>query len=179
MAEPFIGEIIAFCGTFAPQGYQLCGGQLVSIAEYDALYNLIGTTYGGDGETTFGLPNLFGRVPLHTGQGPSLPNFVMGQMAGAENVTINSQTMPGHNHIAQVSQTADTAIPGSNLYLANEVTNPPQAAFAYGPPTNNNTVQLAPNSVSLTGFGLAHENRQPFLAIIYCIAMYGVYPTQN
>jgi microcystin-dependent protein len=178
MAEPYIGEIIAFGGNFPPRNYMLCAGQLVSIAEYDALFNLIGTTYGGDGISTFGLPNLQGRVPLHTGQGPGLPNFPIGQTAGVESVTLTVQTMAAHNHMALVAQTASASVPNQSLYLANE--GPPQAvnnAFAYGPPAN--TLKLAPNSVSNTGGNQPHGNRQPALAITYCIAMYGIYPQQG
>src|SRR3954447_19768884 len=120
MAQPYVGEIRMFAGNFAPAGWAMCAGQLMPISENDALFNLIGTTYGGDGQSTFGLPDLQGRAPLHMGQGSGLSSYVIGQNGGVESVTLTTQQMPTHNHAAQVSTNpASASSPGGN-FLANE-----------------------------------------------------------
>ena len=103
MSSPYIGQIMIFAGNFAPAGWALCHGQLMPISENDALFNLIGTTYGGDGQSTFGLPDLQGRAPLHMGQGSGLSSYVIGQNGGVESVTLTTQQIPSHNHTAQIS----------------------------------------------------------------------------
>src|SRR5512140_216933 len=116
MSTPFIGEIVMFAGNFAPRSWALCNGQLLPIAQNTALFSILGTTYGGDGRTTFALPDLRGRVPVHPGQGPGLSNYVLGEMAGTENTTLLINNMPAHNHtLNAVSDAGDTAAPAGAL----------------------------------------------------------------
>lgn len=177
MGQFYVGEIFGFSGTFAPLGSMFCHGQLVSVAENDALFSLIGTTYGGDGTTTFGLPDLRGRVPLSQGQGPGLSNYTIGQKAGSETVTLTTSQLPRHNHLVTAANQASTATPSDSSYLANEEVSS-TAAPIYGPAPGT-PVNLAPNSVSSSGGSLPHNNLQPLQVINYCIAMYGIYPQQS
>lgn len=181
MAQPFIGEIIVFGGNFAPLGYMQCAGQSVQISSNDALYYLIGTTYGGDGVTTFNMPDLRGRVAIGAGQGPGLANYVMGQAAGTETVTLTSQTMPLHNHALMASASPGAVpAPSSSTYLATQVNaNTTSTAYLYAPYNANTAVKLAVQSVSNAGGGQPHNNVQPVQAINYCISMYGVFPSQS
>jgi microcystin-dependent protein len=172
MSQPYIGEVRMFGGNFAPAGWAFCDGQLVAISENDALFNLIGTTYGGDGQETFGIPDLRGRVPLHQGNG-----FTQGQNGGVENVTVTIQQMAGHNHPAMASTNAGTSnAPGSGNILATMgpagVTSPPPYLPAGGTPQQS----LNPNSISLTGGSQPHDNIQPSLGVNYIISLYGIYP---
>lgn len=181
MSQPFIGQILTFAGTFAPVNYALCNGQLVQISQNSALYNLIGTTYGGDGINTFGLPNLQSRVPVHMGQGVGLSNYVIGQPGGSENVTLSTSQLPSHNHFVNVvtGQGGNSATPASNVYLADEFQNGAVAANVYLPFANANQTALANNSIGQQGSSLPHDNIQPYVAITYCIALYGIYPSQS
>lgn len=167
--DPYVGEIRMFGGTFAPLGWAMCNGQLLPISDYETLYTLLGTTYGGDGQTNFGLPNLQGRVPLHLGSG-----FQMGQMAGEEQITLKGGQLPMHNHsfIAKVSAgTADT--PVGNLVAA--VTAPAEAYNA-APATS----ALAPASISPDGGGgQPHDNMQPYQCVSFIIALNGIWPSQG
>ena len=167
MADPYIGEIRMFGGNFAPQGWAFCDGQLMAIAENDALYALIGTTYGGDGEETFGLPDLRGRVPLHQGNG-----FPLAQAAGVESVTLTTQQLPIHNHAFLGSQD-----PGAT-------TNPPSnvvASIPVGSVYIQDQPSAAMNQQSLMPMGGSqpHDNMQPYLCISFIISLFGVYPPQN
>src|SRR5258708_7948773 len=130
MSQPFVGEVRCVGFSFAPAGWAFCNGQLVPISENDTLFNLIGTTYGGDGQSTFGLPNLQGRVPLHMGQGGGLSNYVIGQASGTESVTLITQQIPQHNHLVQVSSPnagANASTPAGNVVVADEFQNSGQA----------------------------------------------------
>lgn len=177
--DNYIGEIRIFAGNFAPDGWLDCNGQVLPINQYDTLFNLIGTTYGGDGQTTFALPNLQSRVVVGQGQGPGLSNYVLGQTAGTENVTLTTPQMPSHNHVLQGTVRAITG--------GNAVASPNQAYFGsqggevYA--TTANTASLAPDVLSLTltaaGGSQPHTNLQPTLAIRYIIAWQGIYPSQN
>ncbi|UWZ86118.1 phage tail protein [Occallatibacter riparius] len=165
MSTPYVGEIRMFAGNFAPVGWAFCAGQLVPISENDVLFQLIGTTYGGDGQETFALPNLQSRVPMHQGSG-----FVLGQAAGSENVTLTSQQMPVHGHTATATTGGNTAgQPGGN-YLA-------QGADIY----ETNTAGNAAMSPSLTtaGGSQPHSNIQPFLCVNFIISLYGIFPSQS
>jgi microcystin-dependent protein len=165
MSAPYVGEIRMFAGNFAPVGWSLCQGQLVPISENDTLFNLIGTTYGGDGQSTFALPNLQSRVPVHVGSG-----FVLGQAAGSENVTLTTSQIPIHSHTAFVTTNANTAaLPGGN-FLA-------QGADIY----ELNTPGNAAMSPALTpaGGSQPHSNLQPFLCVNFIISLYGVFPSQS
>jgi microcystin-dependent protein len=169
---PFLGEIRMFGGNFAPAGWQFCHGQLLSIAENDTLFNLIGTTYGGDGESTFALPNLQSRVPIHQGQGPGLGSYTIGEMAGVETVTLTTQQIPVHNHAWLAS-----AGPGTSNSPQNNVLASPPVAKLYraGAPSD----PMSPTMVQPFGGSQPHENRQPYLAISYIISMSGDFPSQT
>ena len=167
MSEPFIGSVILFAGNFAPRGWAFCNGQILSIAQNTALFSLLGTTYGGNGQTTFALPDLRGRVPLHFGQGPGLSSYALGQSAGTESVTLNLNQMPAHTH----SQPATNA--GQN-------TNRPNAAVpARGGVYAASTDGSALDPTTSAGGSQPHTNIQPYLALNYIIALEGIYPSRN
>jgi len=173
-ADPYVGEIMMFAGNFAPQGWALCDGQLLSIAQNTALFSLLGTYYGGDGQTTFALPDLRGRLPMHTGSGPGpgLSPRSLGEQGGSEAVTLISTQMPAHTHSLQVdSANGTTASPGGAL-LARD----PSGTPAYGV---NATGALSPQAIASAGGSQPHQNMPPFLAINYCISLYGVYPPRS
>ncbi|WP_372728695.1 phage tail protein [Nocardioides sp.] len=170
MSEPFIGEIRIFAGNFAPRGWAFCQGQLLSISTNDALFSLIGTTYGGDGRNTFALPELRGRLPIHQGTGPGLTPRPIGQQGGAEQVALDSTHVPQHGHGFQASTAAgSSSTPESNVVA----TAPSVTAFLQDAPTIG--------TVTTTGsFGSQpHENRMPAMAIHYIIALTGLYPSRN
>jgi microcystin-dependent protein len=180
MAQPYVGQIIMFGGNFAPAGWMTCSGQLLPISEYDTLFNLIGTTYGGDGQSTFGLPDLQGRVPIHQGQGSGLSPYIVGQNGGVEGVTLTTQTIAAHNHLAATTAKAGTTnVPGTTTLLADEGPAGITAVFTYGPYDSANQTTLLPATVGITGGNQPHENRQPVLAVTFCISLFGVYPSQN
>jgi microcystin-dependent protein len=172
MAESFIGEIRMFAGTFAPLGWAFCSGQLIAISENDTLYTLIGTTYGGDGVTTFALPNLQGRLPVHMGQGPGLTPIVIGQLGGAESVTLSPQQLPGHTHSFQASTAAGTSATPQGQVVAASAT-----VELYRESTPGTA--LAGAAVSPVGQSLPHDNVQPFLCVNFIISLYGTFPTQS
>lgn len=180
MSEPFLGEIRMFGGNFAPRGWALCQGQLLSISQYSALFALIGTNYGGDGRATFALPNLQGCLPIGQGQGPGLTNRVIGQLGGHETVTLTNPEMPIHSHTLNAStKSADsttisnTLLPGTlpqpdNFYVANDGTTPPPTMLT-----------LAAPSCGVNGSGQSHSNLMPALCITYILALQGVFPSRN
>ncbi len=167
--DPFIGEIRIFAGNFAPQGWAFCDGSILSIAQFDALFALIGTTYGGDGQSTFQLPDLRGRVPLHQGTG-----YVIGQVAGTESVTLTVQQLPQHTHPAQAATLANSVTPSGKLWSTDPNGN--IAAWATTPTANT---PLAGNAVGNAGQNLPHDNMQPYLAVSYIISLFGIFPSQN
>lgn len=171
--EPYIGQIMLFAGNFPPQGYMLCNGQTLSIAQYSALYAVLGTTYGGDGSNTFNLPNLMGRTPISSGQGPNLSYIELGQAAGEESVTLMSTQMAMHNHVLNVSTDAATSSAVANQVLAVESTG--------GTPIYTATPDTAmnPQAIGLAGGSQPHNNIQPSLVMNYCIAIEGLYPPHN
>jgi microcystin-dependent protein len=173
MSEPFLGMVATFGFSFAPRGWAFCNGQLLSIAQNTALFSLLGTTYGGDGQTTFALPNLQSRVPLHFGQGPGLSQYDLGEVTGTESVTLTQNTMPGHNHL---STTPATAADGTSI--------DPAAGAVLGAGKNIYTVaaatiQMSPTPTSLSGGGQPFSIIQPILAINFCIAIEGIFPSRN
>ena len=170
MADPFLGEIRLFGGNFAPLGWAFCSGQLMPISENDALFALVGTTYGGDGQVTFALPDLRGRLPIHQGQGPGLSTYVIGQLAGTENVTLTTSQMPQHTHIASANSGTGTAGTPTNGFWA------ATAANNYNTTPNTPMNPLATSSV---GNNVAHENMHPFLVVSFIIALNGIFPSQN
>ncbi len=171
MAQPYIGEIRMFAGTFAPLGWEYCNGQQVPIAENEALYQLIGTTYGGDGQETFNLPNLQSRVPLHFGLGPDNINYPLSQAAGTESVTLTTQQIPVHTHPLLATTAAGTATNPGGAVLA-QVTGGLKPYIEDTP-----VVAMNPNAITPVGGSQPHENCQPFLCINYIISMFGIFPS--
>lgn len=172
MGTPYVGEIRLFAGNFAPAGWMLCQGQLVPIAEYETLYNLIGTTYGGDGVNTFALPDLRGRVPIHM-TGVNSGANPLAQQAGVETVTLLTQQIPSHTHAWNVVGTANSADTAKlpNGYLANG------SALSFDNRSNPVTTTLAATTVSSTGGSQPHENMAPYLCINFIISLFGVFPS--
>jgi microcystin-dependent protein len=167
MSEPFLGEIKIISWNFAPRGWAFCNGQFLPINQNQALFSLLGTTYGGNGQTTFALPDFRGRGPLHVGQG-----FVLGQAGGQEFHTVTQSEMPAHNHLVGASTNAG----GSN-------TNTPQNNFPANDPVNayrtTSNTTFWPQTVTNVGGSQPHENRQPFLVLNFIIALVGIFPSQN
>lgn len=171
MSDPYIGEVRMFGGNFAPVGWAFCNGGLLAISEYEALFNLLGTTYGGDGQTTFALPDLRGRLPIHAGTQPGGPTYDLGQSAGSESVTLTSAQMPAHTHALLASQSpADGADPRGSLLAGSDSLN------CYGPANPDKSSAMNPGFVGQTGGSQAHENMQPFLCVSFIIALEGIYP---
>jgi microcystin-dependent protein len=168
MGTPFMSEIKIISWNFAPKGWALCNGQFLPINQNQALFSLLGTTYGGNGQTTFALPDLRGRVPIHVGNG-----HVLGEKGGEESHTLVVGELPAHVHAMQASSTAGNgAAPGGQLLA------PGNSTQMYGPSSANLT-SLQPSTIGNTGGSQAHENRQPFLVLNYIIALNGVFPSRN
>jgi microcystin-dependent protein len=172
MAQPFVGEIRMFGGNFAPAGWAFCDGQLLSIAENDVLFQLIGTTYGGNGTSNFGLPDLRGRFPIHQGQGSGTSNRVLGEKGGVESVTLTTQQLGGHNHAWQASQNPGTS------------SNPAGQVLALGPNVqlyleDDPTIALDGSVIQPTGGSQPHENLMPYLAISFILSLFGIFPSQT
>lgn len=172
MSEVFIAQIKMFAGNFAPRGFALCDGQLLAISGNDALFSLLGTTYGGDGRTTFALPDLRGRIPIHAGTGPGLSQRRLGQKSGQEKVTVTPQQLPTHTHTFQASTTSGT------------LSNPQNSALASSPNIRlyrdlTPTVPMAATAVTSVGGSQSHTNIAPFQCINYIIALTGTFPSRN
>jgi microcystin-dependent protein len=180
MTQPYVGEIRMFGGSFAPQGWAFCNGQSVPIADNTTLYTLIGTTYGGNGQTTFNLPNLQGRLAVGMGQGNGLSPYTIGQVGGTENVTLTAATMASHSHPLMASKTTATlASPTNNVTGAAPAT--PTQAYLYttpGSPTPQ-TGNLNAQSTAMSGGSQPHPNLMPSLCVTFIIALYGIFPSQN
>lgn len=172
MANPYVGEIRIFAGNFAPQGWALCDGSLRAIAEDEVLFNLIGTTYGGDGQQTFALPDLRSRLPIHQGNG-----YVLGQSTGSESVTLTAAELPAHSHTVNSSSArGNTSSPGGALWA----TDGTGVAAPYRTPASGGTVvALSPATVGASPGGQPHENRQPVQALNYIISLFGIFPSQS
>jgi microcystin-dependent protein len=167
MAQPYVGEIRMFAGNFAPAGWMFCEGQLLPISENETLFNLIGTTYGGDGQSTFALPDLRGRVPIHFGNG-----FTLAENGGAETVTLTVNQIPSHTHALLASQdTSDSLNPGGNVLAATLTITP----YISVPPT----APLSPASVTQVGGSQPHNNFQPYLCVDFIISLFGIFPSQT
>jgi microcystin-dependent protein len=173
MAQPYIGEIRMFAGNFAPSGWAFCDGRLISIAQNSALFNLLGTTYGGDGINTFALPDLRGRVPIHQGQGPGLNPNVIGQIGGEENLTLTAAQMPAHHH-----EFVSTAPPGLDSPI-NSVLGSPASGGAelYAVSGLDGAMNAAANAS--VGFSQPHPNLMPYLCTSFIISLFGVFPSRN
>lgn len=171
MSTPYIGEIRIFAGNFAPNGWMFCEGQQIAISDYETLFNLIGTTYGGDGQSTFALPDLRGRLPLHTGTGNSGTYYTVGAAVGSETVTLSNNQLPVHSHtLAASSQPGNTLSPSGAFFAASAAQN---AGYAT---TADNTLALT--AVGSTG-SQPHDNIQPYLCVNFIISLFGVFPTQT
>jgi microcystin-dependent protein len=165
MAQPYVGEIRIFAGNFAPVGWMFCEGQLLPISENETLFNLIGTTYGGDGQSTFALPDLRGRIPVHQGNG-----LILAETGGAEEITLTVSQIPAHSHPLLATQSlANDANPGNNL-LAQATTFDPYQ-------TNPANAAMATQAISPTGGSQPHTNFQPYLCVNYIISLFGIFPS--
>lgn len=171
--EPFIGEIKLFGGNFAIQGHAMCQGQLLSIAQNTALFSLLGTTYGGNGQTTFALPDLRGRIPIHQGTGPGLSSKVMGETAGAESVTLVTSQLPAHTHTMNSNAAIGNTVDPANNFWAS------QPALTQYESTATVASNMKANAIGIAGGSQPHNNQQPYLAINYLIALFGIYPSRN
>ena len=167
MAQPYVGEIRMFAGNFAPAGWMFCEGQLLPISEYETLFNLIGTTYGGDGQSTFALPDLRGRVPIHLGNG-----FTLAETGGVEEVTLTTSQIPAHSHALLATTTNANDANASNNVLAQ--------APGFFPYVNvNPSVAMAPASIGAVGGSQPHTNFQPYLCVDFIISLFGIFPSQT
>ncbi len=172
MSSPYLGEIRMVGYNFAPFGFAFCAGQLLGIAQNSALFSLMGTTWGGDGQTTFGLPDLRGRIPIGQGQGPGLGNRVLGERAGVESVTLITAQIPAHLHtVSAASGGTRSANPSGNLLGSGE-------ADMYTHDSSS-AVSMSANVIAQSGGSQPHDNMQPFLCINFVVALEGVYPSRN
>jgi microcystin-dependent protein len=172
VSDPFIGEIRLFPYNFAPRGWALCNGQLMSIGQNTALFSLIGTMYGGDGRTTFALPDLRGRVAVSSGQGPGLSTYDVGEAGGAESVTLTEGEMPTHSHQVQANGATSGSAKPNDRFLGRV-----SAGTAYAGASNGRRLNAA--AITPTGGGQPHENRPPHLVLNYCIALEGIFPARD
>ncbi len=171
MSTAYVGEIRMVGFNFAPAGWMLCQGQILSIAEYDVLFNLIGTTYGGNGQTTFNLPDLRGRIPVHMGTGPQGNTYIQGQVAGEETVTVQISQMPAHTHIlAGQTGAGSQSGPGSGYWASSGLEQ-------FSTATPNNTMASA--SIRNSGGSQPHDNMPPYLVVNFAISLFGVYPSRS
>ena len=167
MAQPYVGEIRMFAGNFAPAGWMFCEGQLLPISENETLFNLIGTTYGGDGASTFALPDLRGRIPVHQGGG-----FILAETGGAEEVTLTVSQIPAHTHPALGSSNTGTGTQASNHVLSNLL-----GATTSGYGTDSPQTNMSPQSLSAVGGSQPHTNFQPYLCVDFIISLFGIFPS--
>ena len=174
MSNPFVAEIRIFTGNFAPKGWAFCDGQILTISQNTALFSLLGTMYGGNGQTTFALPDLQGRAPLHQGQGNGLSQYSIGQQSGTETVTLLISEMPGHNHQEMGSNTNSTQQSPIGNFSSGSTQNKRYAAAA-----NNPDTQMNPFILGVNGGGLPHNNMPPYLILNFIIALQGVYPPRT
>jgi len=175
-SEPYLASIAMFGGNFAPRGWALCNGQLMSIAQNTALFSLLGTTFGGDGQTTFALPDLRSRAPVGQGQGPGLSNISLGEAAGAENVTLTTANMPVHNHTLGCDNTGTTALtPAGNVPGVSDDRNAAVNIYSANAPS----AFMNPATIGNTGGSQPFPIRNPYLGINFIIATEGIYPSRN
>lgn len=173
MSNPYVGEIRMFGGNFAPMGWLFCNGDILSISDYETLFMLIGTTYGGDGQTNFALPDLRGRLPIHQGQGQGQAlGFTLGQLGGAETVSLVDNQIPVHTHALMASSTPANSTQGSNNLIG-------QADNIRVYSTDVPTVPMAPTAIASVGSGQAHSNMQPYLCVNFIISYSGIFPSQS
>ena len=168
MSQPYVGEIRMFGGNFAPAGWMFCNGQLVPISDYETLFNLIGTTYGGDGQSTFALPNLQSRLPLHQGNG-----FTLAETGGVEQVTLTVNQIPSHNHPLVATSTAATATAAAGDVLAQT------SQFDVYLQNTSSLGAMAPATIGNSGGSQPHDNMQPYLCVSFIISLFGIFPSQT
>jgi microcystin-dependent protein len=175
MSNPFVAEVRIFPFNFAPTGWAFCDGQLLPISQNTALFSLLGTNYGGDGKSNFGLPNFQGNAPIQQGQGPGLSQYILGETGGEQNVTLLQTEMPAHAHGAQAGSASDTAVPTNNAWGTG------QKGFGsvYTPSNPSTNVNMSPVALSISGGSLPHNNMMPYLTLNYCIALQGVFPPRS
>lgn len=173
MSDPFVGEIRMFAGNYAPVGWEFCQGQLLPILDNEVLFQLVGTTYGGDGSTTFALPDLRGRVPLHAGAGPGLSPRALAEQGGAESVTLSANQLAAHSHALVASLDAAN----SDYSAATGLPAVVAAANVYG--ALGTPGPMTPNAIGAAGAGGAHDNMGPYLCLNFIIAVSGIYPAPN
>ncbi|HEX7850383.1 MAG TPA: tail fiber protein [Sphingomonas sp.] len=177
MAQPYVAEIKMFGGNFAPRGYALCNGQIVAISQNTALFSLLGTTYGGNGTSTFALPNMQGRAPVHQGNGAGIDPVSLGEMAGETSVTLNTSNLPQHTHPisgAVIASSNPGETPASNTLFTNSAPNQ-----LYATSLGTGALNLASQSITMAGGSQPHNNAQPYLAVTFIIAMEGIFPARN
>ncbi len=172
MSEPFVGEIRMFAGNFAPRGWALCDGQLLAISQNDALFSLFGTIYGGDGRTSFGLPELRGRIPIHQGTGSGLTPRRLGARAGDERVTLTGNQLPAHTHAASCSTGGNSADAAGHVWA----TDPAGFSAGFNTAADN---QMASTKIEAAGGSRSHNNLMPFLCVNFIVALFGIYPSRS
>jgi microcystin-dependent protein len=171
MSNQFLGEMRIFSFNFPPKGWALCNGQLLSIQQNAALFSILGTTYGGNGQTTFALPNMQSRLPVHVGQGPGLSNYTLGELGGSENVTLLTNQMPAHTHGVRAVTAGGNLGPTTNNSWANVASNPYKAS--------NDNSSMNPATIGPNAGGQPHPNIAPYLTLNFSIALVGIFPTRN
>ncbi|MBF5004228.1 phage tail protein [Diaphorobacter caeni] len=175
MADPFVAEIRIFPFNFAPRGWAWCDGQLLPISQNTALFSLLGTTYGGNGQSNFALPNMQGRMPMHPGQGPGLSPHDLGEMGGSDSVTLLESEIPSHSHVIQTGLAGDAAMTAASNSSA--LGTAPTRAYATFP--SNSLTSMSPKQLATAGGYQPHNNLPPYLTTYFCIAMQGVFPARS
>src|SRR5665213_211229 len=179
MSEPFLAQIALFPFNFAPTGWALCNGQLLSITQNTALFSLLGTNYGGDGRSTFGLPNLQGSVPVGAGQGPGLGNYDLGEPGGTPDITLLTSEMPIHTHFANATiDRGNTTVATGNVPASGAAGTPQKPTVAKIYSSNAPNAQLNPSALGVAGGSQPHNNMQPYLTLNFCIALQGIFPAR-
>lgn len=178
MSQPYVGEIRCFGFNFAPRDWALCNGQIMAIQQNPALFSILGTTYGGNGTTTYALPNLQGQIPMHWGRGTSGFVTVIGEAQGSSSVTLTSQEMPAHTHPIAAADPGNAANrfpgPSATSYLSGV-----KGGFGYQMPPVTPNATFSPNAITPAGGSLSHDNMQPYLAMSFCIALFGIFPQRQ
>ncbi|TNE48587.1 MAG: phage tail protein [Deltaproteobacteria bacterium] len=175
-SQPYLGQLMLFGGNFAPRGWAFCDGQLLPISQNSALFSLLGTIYGGDGRTTFALPDLRGRAPIHKGNGPGLSNYNIGAKAGTERITLNVNQLPSHSHTVRAyNGTGGGPNPNNGVLSTYGSTLPPVGPYSTQTPNTN----LSTQTIANTGGNQQVDIRQPVLAMSWCIALVGIYPSRS
>ncbi|WP_020408658.1 phage tail protein [Hahella ganghwensis] len=178
MSEPFIAEIRMFGNNFPPAEWSYCSGQLMAISQNTALFSLVGTIYGGDGRTSFGVPNLQGRAPMHWGTAPGLTPRPIGQRAGSPDVTLVESEIPAHTHtVTGLTAKGDIEVAQNNAYLAVDVNAGYRLRFVNANPTQ--MTSMSPSMLTVAGQSYEHQNQQPYTVVSFCIALTGIYPSRN